>query len=178
MATILFTSLSSVRAHHKRGAVRWEIARGLAPGIVAGGLLAGAGAFSLIKGPALGLFFSAFVGYSAWRMFRGSTAASTSTRAIHGPVGLGLVGGGIGFASGLVGAGGGFLSVPYMTHCNVPMHNAVATSAALGFPIVLANVAGYIVGGRSVTESVLIPGDPCTCRRWHLSWCVACLQLP
>jgi len=41
MATIVFTSISSVRAHHARGAVRWDLVRGLAPGIVAGGLLAG-----------------------------------------------------------------------------------------------------------------------------------------
>ena len=49
--------------------------------------------------------------------------------------------------SGLVGAGGGFVSVPFMAWCNVPIHNAVATSAALGFPIAMANVAGYIISG-------------------------------
>ena len=53
MATILFTSLSSVRAHHQRGAVRWPIVRGMAPGIVLGGLLAGGGAFALLKGQAV-----------------------------------------------------------------------------------------------------------------------------
>jgi len=52
--------------------------------------------------------------------------------------------------SGLVGAGGGFVSVPFMTWCNVPIHQAVATSAALGFPIALANTAGYVAGGQSV----------------------------
>ena len=62
---------------------------------------------------------------------------------------LGL-GGVIGFLSGLVGAGGGFISVPFMTWCNVAIHNAVATSAALGFPIAVANVAGYAISGQSV----------------------------
>jgi uncharacterized membrane protein YfcA len=52
--------------------------------------------------------------------------------------------------SGLVGAGGGFISVPFMTWCNVAIHNAVATSAALGFPIALANVVGYVVAGQTV----------------------------
>jgi uncharacterized membrane protein YfcA len=37
-----------------------------------------------------------------------------------------------------------------MTWCNVAIHNAVATSAALGFPIAVANVAGYIASGQSV----------------------------
>ena len=59
-------------------------------------------------------------------------------------------GGVIGFLSGLVGAGGGFVSVPFMTWCNVAIHNAVATSAALGFPIALANAVGYIVAGQNV----------------------------
>ncbi len=52
--------------------------------------------------------------------------------------------------SGLVGAGGGFISVPFMAWCNIAIHNAVATSAALGFPIAVANVAGYVVSGLNV----------------------------
>lgn len=66
-----------------------------------------------------------------------------------GPVATGGVGVGIGFASGLLGAGGGFLSVPFMARSNVPLHNAVATSAALGFFIAIANSAGYIYSGFS-----------------------------
>ncbi len=58
----------------------------------------------------------------------------------------------IGFLSGLVGAGGGFVSVPFMTWCNVAIHNAVATSAALGFPIALANALGYVLAGQGVTD--------------------------
>jgi uncharacterized membrane protein YfcA len=46
-----------------------------------------------------------------------------------------------------MGAGGGFVSVPFMTWCSVPIHNAVATSAALGFPIALAGTLGYIING-------------------------------
>lgn len=42
--------------------------------------------------------------------------------------------------------------MPFMTWCNVPIHNAVATSAALGFPIALANVVGYVISGQSVTS--------------------------
>ena len=66
---------------------------------------------------------------------------------------LGAVGG---FLSGLVGAGGAFLSVPFMSRCNVPIHNAVATSAALGFPIAVANTAGYVVAGWDLPAA--LPG--------------------
>ncbi len=147
MATILFTSLSSVRAHHQRGAVRWELVRGLAPGIVLGGSIASLGVFALLKGSSLAIFFGLFVGFSATQMFLDKKPAPS--RQMPGTGGQVAAGGVIGFLSGLVGAGGGFISVPFMTWCNVSIHNAVATSAALGFPIALANVAGYVISGQS-----------------------------
>ncbi len=148
MATILFTSISSVRAHHQRGAVRWDLVRGLAPGIVLGGAIASMGVFALLKGAWLALFFAGFVGFSATQMFLDKKPAPT--RQMPGTAGQVAAGGVIGFLSGLVGAGGGFVSVPFMTWCNVAIHNAVATSAALGFPIALANVVGYIIAGQNL----------------------------
>jgi uncharacterized membrane protein YfcA len=148
MATILFTSVSSVRAHHKRGAVRWDLVKGLAPGIVLGGALASLGLFAILKGSWLALFFAGFVSFSATQMLLDKKPAPT--RQMPGFAGTIGAGGVIGFLSGLVGAGGGFVSVPFMTWCNVAIHNAVATSAALGFPIALANVMGYVISGQSV----------------------------
>ncbi|MGM9485799.1 sulfite exporter TauE/SafE family protein [Ideonella sp. YS5] len=145
MATILFTSLSSVRAHHRRGAVRWPLVRGMAPGILLGGLVAGGGAFALLKGQALALVFGLFVAFSATQLLRGKKPAPH--REMPGFWGQAAAGSGIGFLSGLVGAGGGFVSVPFMTWCNVPMHNAVATSAALGVPVAVASTLGYLIGG-------------------------------
>ncbi len=154
MATIVFTSLSSVRAHHRHGAVRWEYVRGIAPGIVLGGLASGAGIFALAKGRGLALFFALFVGYSAWQMLRGRQPKPSRT--MPGLLGQSAAGSGIGLVSGLVGAGGGFLSVPFMTWCNVPLKQAIATSAALGFPIAVANVAGYLIAGRALEPA--LPG--------------------
>jgi uncharacterized membrane protein YfcA len=59
--------------------------------------------------------------------------------------------------SGLVGAGGGFVSVPFMTWCNVAIHQAVGTSAALGLPIALASTVGYVIGGLSLPDG--LPGS-------------------
>jgi uncharacterized protein len=154
MATILFTSLSSVRAHHARGAVRWDLVRGLAPGIVLGGLVAGAGVFSIVKGPGLALLFALFVGATAVQMLRDRQPAPG--RRMPGRAGQGGVGAVIGLVSGLVGAGGAFMSVPFMSGCNVPMRQAVGTSAALGFPIALANVAGYLASGWNLPPA--LPG--------------------
>jgi len=148
MATIVFTAISSVRAHHKRGAVRWDIVKGLTPGIVLGAALASLGVFAVLKGSWLALFFAAFVSFSATQMLLDKKPKPTRT--LPRTPGLLGAGGVIGFLSGLVGAGGGFVSVPFMTWCNVAIHNAVATSAALGFPIALANAVGYIVAGQGL----------------------------
>ncbi|MBU3599539.1 sulfite exporter TauE/SafE family protein [Polynucleobacter sp. 30F-ANTBAC] len=155
MTTILFTSLSSVRAHHKRGAVRWDIVMVLAPGIVIGGLLGGGKLFALLKTSWLSLVFASFVGFSAYQMLRNKKPkASRTLPGKTGMLGFGTV---IGFLSSLVGAGGGFISVPFMLWCNVTMHNAVATSAALGFPIAVASVIGYIYSGYG--NPLLPPGS-------------------
>lgn len=148
MATIIFTSISSVRAHHQRGAVRWDLVKGLAPGIVLGGAVGSLGVFALLKGSWLAQFFAVFVSFSATQMFLDKKPAPT--RQVPGTGSLVAAGSVIGFLSGLVGAGGAFVSVPFMTWCNVAIHNAVATSAALGFPIALANVVGYVISGQSV----------------------------
>jgi uncharacterized membrane protein YfcA len=148
MATIIFTSISSVRAHHRRGAVRWDIVQRLAPGIVIGSLVGSLGVFALLKGSWLAVFFGLFVGFSATQMFLDKKPKPT--REMPGTAGQLAAGGVIGFLSGLVGAGGGFISVPFMAWCNVAIHSAVATSAALGFPIAVANVAGYIFAGTTV----------------------------
>ncbi|MFM2323412.1 sulfite exporter TauE/SafE family protein [Brachymonas denitrificans] len=148
MATIIFTSISSVRAHHKRGMVRWDLVKGIAPGIMIGALVVSIGVFALLKGAWLSVVFGVLVILAALQMFL--DRKPKPTRQMPGRGGQMAAGSVIGFLSGLLGAGGGFLSVPFMTWCNVAIHNAVATSAALGFPIAVFNVIGYVLGGWSV----------------------------
>jgi len=104
--------------------------------------------FSLLKGSYLAIFFALFVSFSATQMFLNKKPKPT--RQMPGTAGQLVAGGFIGFLSGLVGAGGGFISVPFMTWCNVAIHSAVATSAALGFPIAVSNVLGYVISGQRV----------------------------
>jgi uncharacterized protein len=154
MVTIVFTSLSSLRVHRRLGNVRWDVAKALAPGIVVGGLLAGAGAFAVLKGQGLALLFAGFIAYTAVQMLL--DRKPRPGRQMPGPVGTTVVGAGIGFVSGLVGAGGAFLSVPFMTWCNVPPRQAVGTSVALAPPIALASTVGYVISGWQL--SPVLPG--------------------
>jgi uncharacterized membrane protein YfcA len=148
LATICFTALSSVRAHHQRGAVLWPVALVLAPGILVGSFV-GSQIAAALPSKALGWVFATFVTFSATQMILGRKPKPTRT--LPGRVGMFGVGNGIGLLSALVGAGGAFVSVPFMTWCNVPIHKAVATSSALGFPIALAGTVGYLWAGRGLT---------------------------
>lgn len=144
LGTILFTSLSSMRAHHAHGAVRWPVVLLLAPGIVLGSWI-GPWFAKQLSTSVLALVFGLFVAFSATQMI--FNRKPSPARELPQAPGMFAVGTGIGIVSGLVGAGGGFLSVPFMTWCNVKMHNAVATSAALGFPIALAGTLSNMVFG-------------------------------
>jgi uncharacterized membrane protein YfcA len=149
LATIMFTSISSVRAHHKRGAVLWNVAKLFAPGILIGSWI-GPWIGAQMNSSALALFFAVFVAFSATQMLLDKKPSAA--RELPKASGMFAAGGVIGILSGLVGAGGGFVSVPFMTWCNVKIHNAVATSAALGFPIALAGTLSNIYFGLAVPD--------------------------
>lgn len=149
LTTILFTSIGSVRAHHKGGKVRWDIARPMGIGAFIGTFV-GANFASTLKNEWLAMFFALFVGYSAIKMFR--TNKPKPSREVPGTLPLAAVGSGIGVISSLLGAGGGFLSTPFMVWCNVAMHQAIGTSAALGFPIAAGGLIGYIIAGWSISN--------------------------
>jgi uncharacterized membrane protein YfcA len=124
--------------------VLWGIVLGLAPGIIAGSLV-GPQIVGRMPTAWLAAFFGTFVAFSATQMLL--DRKPKPTRELPGQVGLFGVGGAIGLVSSMVGAGGGFLSVPFMAWCNVKVHNAVATSAALGLPIAIAGTVGFVIAG-------------------------------
>lgn len=149
LATICFTSLSSVRAHSRRGAVRWPIVGLLAPGILAGSLVGSQIAVAL-PGKVLNVLFAVFLTFSAAQMFR--NLKPKASRTLPGRVGGFGVGSAIGLLSSMLGAGGAFISVPFLTWCNVKIHDAVGTSSALGFPIALFGTLGYAWAGRGMPQ--------------------------
>jgi len=144
MATIVLTSISSMRAHHAHGAVRWDIVRSLAPGLVLGTFL-GSQVAGFVPTRPMTAIFVVIVYYASLQMML--DFKPKPHRQLPGTLGLFGTGGAIGIVSSLVAAGGGFLSIPFMMYCNVAVHVAVGTSSALGFPIALAGALGYIVAG-------------------------------
>lgn len=144
MASIIFTAMASIRTHHKHGAVRWDVVKTITPGILLG---TGVGTLFAASVPArpLAIFFTFFVCVVAVQM--ALNLKPKPTRDLPGSTGILGVGLGIGVLSSLVAIGGGSLTVPFLTWCNVKVQNAIGTSAAVGLPIALGGTAGYIFNG-------------------------------
>ena len=144
MAAIVLTSVSSLRAHHRHGAVRWDVVRLITPGILLG-TFGGTFIASRVDTVPLAIFFSLFMAYVSAQMLL--NIKPKPSRELPGAVGMSAAGLGIGGFSALVAIGGGSLSVPFMSWCNVKMQNAIGTSAAIGLPIAIAGTVGYLVNG-------------------------------
>jgi uncharacterized membrane protein YfcA len=150
LASIVFTGLASVRAHHGRGAVAWPVMLRLTPGLLLGSLLAAAIAAAL-SSQTLTAVFGVFCLIVAVQMARGrrETPGEVAIPGTPELLGAGTV---IGTLSALVGIGGGSLTVPYLTWRGIGIHRAVGTSAASGLPIALAGAAGFIATGWAVSD--------------------------
>jgi hypothetical protein len=155
LAAIVLTSIASLRAHHANGNVRWLLFRRLTPGLMIGALLAGSVAAQL-KSMVLSALFACFALILAWRLWRAAQQPTPNQAPPDWTLSLaGLV---IGLISGLVGIGGGSLTVPLLLRFRVVMAEAVATSAACGLPIAAAGTVGYIVAGWAHAATPLSSG--------------------
>ncbi len=143
LATIIVTSVRSVLAHHRKGAVDWTILRTWAPGIAIGAIWGVIVAAGLRSGTLQGIFgvLAFFVGIymtfgsAHWRL--GAAMPGGLRRAIISPV--------VGFLSVLMGIGGGSFGVPLMNLYAVPIHRAVATAAGFGAAIAVPSVIGFLM---------------------------------
>jgi len=149
LATIAFTSLSSVRAHHRHGGVDWAVARTMAPGGLRGSLMAALAAGFIPTRP-LAIFFTGFMFYAAAQMF--VEIKPRAGRQLPGRAGLFAAGASIGAISSVLAAGGAFLSIPFLAWCNLPLKRAIGTAAANGFPIAVAGTVGYVLQGSRVPD--------------------------
>lgn len=144
LATIVFTSINSVLAHNRRGAVLWPVFTWMTVGILIGAAL-GSLTAAAIQGPMLQKIIGVFAIVMAAQM--GLDLKPKASRAVPGKPGLGLAGAVIGWASAIFGIGGGSLTVPFLTWRSVPMPQAVATSAACGLPIAVASALSFMAVG-------------------------------
>lgn len=147
LATIVVTSLASIRTHHRHGAVMWPLVMRLSGGIVVGAVLGALLADQLASGW-LQKIFAIFTLLVAVQM-----VFELRPPAVHqlprAPV-LVIVGGGVGAVSAIIGIGGGTVTTPFLLWCNIAARRAIATSAACGLPIAVGGAAGYWFAGLDV----------------------------
>ncbi len=147
MAAIVLTSVSSLQAHHQHGAVLWPVVRAMAPGILLGTF----GAVFIVSHVStwfLAILFACFMGVISIIMLL--NIKPTPSRKLPGAVGFSAAGIGIGAVSALIAIGGGSLTVPFLTWCNVKIPHAIGTSAAVGLPIAVSGTLGYMISGWEV----------------------------
>ena len=143
LAIIVATSLQSARVHYAKGAVDMSVLRAWAPAI----------AFGAASGAVLGVFLSAnmlkiiFGGLAlllALHLNLPMRKVVLSTPIMLVQRALAAV---IGFCSALMGVGGGIFFVALLTLFGRSIHQAVGTSAGLGFFIALPGAAGFMLAG-------------------------------
>jgi len=144
MATILFTSVSSVRAHHGHGAVNWAMVKRMAPGIILG-TFGGALLASVLDVRLLSVVFTLLIYYISAQMFFGKKpeagALPISTSGLNISCAL------IGVISSLTATGGAALVVAWLVKRGIRVHEAIGTAAAIGWPLAAAGTAGYVITG-------------------------------
>ncbi|EWG98682.1 sulfite exporter TauE/SafE family protein [Halomonas sp. BC04] len=144
MAAIIPAATASLLSHHRHGAVHWQTVRYMTPGILVGTFLATFIA-ALMPTRGLAIFFACFMVLMSLQML--ANLKPKPSRSLPRPLGLSGAGLGIGGISALVAIGGGSLTVPFLTWCNVKLPRAIGTSAAVGLPIAMAGALGYIING-------------------------------
>ncbi len=144
LATIMFTSINAIIAHHRKRAVLWPIVGWMTLGILLGAALGSLTAAAL-QGAQLQRVIGVFAILVAIQM--ALNLQPKSRREVPGKMGLSIAGVVIGWASAIFGIGGGSLTVPFLVWRSVGMQQAVATSAACGFPIAVAGAISFIVTG-------------------------------
>ena len=149
LAAIAAGAFASFRAHHRHGAVDWPLVKRMTPGLLAGVFL-GAIAVRFLTTAFLKYFFLGFTLFVTLQMVL--NLRPKPSRQLPGTPVLTALALFIGALSSLFGGGAAAIGVPFMTWCNVSIHRAIGTVAAMGFPLAIAGAAGYAAAGWTVAE--------------------------
>ena len=153
LATMLFTSMSSLLAHHRRGAIVWGLVRQMLPGLLAGALL-GSIIADRVGNTALGYIFGIFALVVGVQMLRGS--GKPGNRPLPGRIGIAGTGIGIGTLSSLLGIGGGSMTVPWLLWHGQRVQKSIATASACGYPIAVAGTLGFVLLGDTQSSAPML----------------------
>ncbi|MEO8102941.1 MAG: sulfite exporter TauE/SafE family protein [Betaproteobacteria bacterium] len=144
MATIIPGGLASAWMHHRHDAVNWQVVKQMLPGILLG-TFSGAVIAHFSSTAFLKAFFIAFICFLAVQLLFDLKPKGRYT--LPGARGMFAFGAIMGVISSFAGIGGAILSISFLTWCNIRMHEAIGTAAAIGVPLALAGTVGFVVTG-------------------------------
>ncbi len=151
LASIVPTSISSIRSHHRKGNVDFSLIKRWAVFILIG-VLAGSWLVTRVDGTWLTGLFGVIASLSALNMLLRTGKPALFSQLPSRP-GQSVMGASIGFFSSMIGIGGGTLSVPFLTLYNYPAHRAVGTAAAIGLIISLPGALTMLVLGKAPIDA-------------------------
>lgn len=145
-ATIILTSLRSLRSHAKRGAVEFEILKTWAPWLIfgdaAGVILAGH-----VDGHILLLIFAIGVLLMSFNFLVPRLSNHVISDSMPGLAPRVAIAGGLGTFSSLLGIGGGTIAIMVMTLHGRSIHRAIATASGIGALIAIPSAIGFAIIG-------------------------------
>lgn len=148
LLTIIPTSISSARAHHKKGSIDLDMFRSWAPWMVIGALIGGLFAANVNATVLSGVFgiiallvVLNMLNPTPFTLAKAPPQSVPARAAIAAPIGA---------FSAMMGIGGGTLSVPTMTLLSFPVHRAVGTASLFGLMIAVPGIVGYALAGQDL----------------------------
>ena len=151
LATIVPTSISSIRSHHRKGNVDFGLIKRWAVFILIG-VLAGSWLVTRVDGTWLTGLFGVIASLSALNMLL-RTGKPALFKQLPSRAGQTVIGASIGFFSSMIGIGGGTISVPLLTLYDYPAHKAVGTAAAIGLIISLPGALTMLTLGSTPSDA-------------------------
>lgn len=144
LATIVFTSMSATRAHHKNHNIPWSVAKQLMF-FIAIGAMSGAYIAELLSNETLkNIFAVAVILLASYMLF---SIRVTKAKPLPGKVGIGIIGLGTGILSSLMGIAGGAILVPLLTYYSMSIRHAIGTATVCGFVVAVFGATGYVIAG-------------------------------
>lgn len=150
LATIVPTSIFSMRAHLKKGNVDMDLLKTWAVWALVGAVI-GTTVAGQFKGWMLTAIFAVVATLVALNMASREglkVADALPVSRIKNALLAFFIGG----FSVTMGIGGGTLTVPTLSAFNYPIHRAVGTAAAIGLPIAIPGVIGFAIAGWGVAD--------------------------
>jgi uncharacterized membrane protein YfcA len=153
LCIMILTTLVSGYSHNQRGNVVKPIFKKMLPFVLVSAIV-GTALAHVMSSNALALLFGCFLLFTSvkmlWPRKKGAPVIQTTTDISAKK--LGVIGVLMGLLSGLLGVGGGTVTIPLLLQCRMAIKQAAGTSVALTVPVSLIGTISVMILGLGVVK--------------------------